>query len=80
MHTNLSYVHVYPVCYGRKFWNKKEVQASFRANTVCVLLPLYVQYLTRITYIFPQTCRIGFLQVAARQYTDRLQICTTVRT
>ena len=28
---------------------------------------VYVRYLTWITYLFPQTCRIGFPQVAARQ-------------
>ena len=28
---------------------------------------MHIRYLTRITYLFPQTCRLGFPQVAARQ-------------
>jgi len=31
---------------------------------------MYVRYVTRKTYLFPQTRRIGFPKVAARQYAD----------
>ena len=31
---------------------------------------LFIRYVTQITYIFPQTLRVGFLQVAVWQYAD----------
>ena len=31
---------------------------------------MYVRYVTRKTYLFPRTRRVGFPKVAARQYAD----------
>ena len=38
---------------------------------VCMCMLIYkIRYVTRKTYLFPQTRRIGFPKVAARQYAD----------